>query len=218
MFKNQNDNKDFVFMHCFKKLQGCKKWDTLCLTLHKDGEGNGPKSAGGASTGPPSCNKKAKVEKNVAPALAAMDASLEKMISSFTTENKEAADRAADVWKSILDKQDMKIALERERVEAAKMEAHAAAMKATNEAKQLSLAKMTQESKILMADIKNMDPLAMAWHEMIRDRISQEVMAARVAFVAPPTTVVPEPVMEVPPMLTPDDAVFPVDSPSPPFA
>jgi hypothetical protein len=84
-------------------------------------------------------------------------------------------------------------------VEAAKMEAHAATMKATNEANQLSLAKMTQEAKILMADLNTMDPLARAWHEMIRDRISQEVMAARAAsasvpapvpptFVAPPAT------------------------------
>jgi hypothetical protein len=49
-------------------------------------------------------------------------------------ENKEAEDRAAVVWKAILDKQDMKIELERGKVEVAKMEAHAAAMKATNEA------------------------------------------------------------------------------------
>ncbi|KAK1590122.1 hypothetical protein QYE76_037428 [Lolium multiflorum] len=108
------------------------------------------------------------------------------MITSFSVENKEAADRAAVVWKAILDKQDAKIELERERVEAAKMEAHAAAMKATNEATQLSLAKMSQESKILMADMEKMGPLARAWHEMYRERISQEVMAARAASASPP--------------------------------
>jgi hypothetical protein len=64
-------------------------------------------------------------------------------------------------------------------MEAAKMEAHAAAMKATNGATHLSLAKMTQESKILMADMAKMDPLARAWHEMHRERIGQEVLAAR---------------------------------------
>jgi hypothetical protein len=53
--------------------------------------------------------------------------------------------------------------LEREKVEAAKMESHAAAMKATNEATQLLLANMTQESKILMANMAKMDPLARAW-------------------------------------------------------
>ncbi|KAK1649438.1 hypothetical protein QYE76_067243 [Lolium multiflorum] len=123
-------------------------------------------------------NKKAKAKRNAAPILAAMDASLETMITSFSAENKEATDRAVVVWKAILDKQDMKIELEREKVEAAKMEAHAASMKATNEATQLSLAKMSQESKILMDDMEKMDPLARAWHEMYRERIGQEVMAA----------------------------------------
>ncbi|KAK1681513.1 hypothetical protein QYE76_042361 [Lolium multiflorum] len=132
----------------------------------------------GASTGRPIGNKKAMAERNAAPVLAAMDASIEKMITSFSVENKEAADRAAVVWKAILDKQDMKIELERERVEVAKMEAHAATMKDTKEATQLSLAKMSQESKILMPDMEKMDPLARAWHEMYGERIGQEVMAA----------------------------------------
>jgi hypothetical protein len=35
-------------------------------------------------------------------------------------------------------------------------------MKATNEATQFSLAKMSQQSKILMADMDKMDPLARA--------------------------------------------------------
>ncbi|KAK1617892.1 hypothetical protein QYE76_023409 [Lolium multiflorum] len=132
MYKHQHEDKDFPFMHCYKKLQSCKKWDDLLHTLLKDGE-DGPVDLASASTGHPIGNKKAKAERNAAPVLEAMDASIEKMITSFLVENKEAADRAAVVWKEILDKQDMKIELDRERVEAAKMEAHAAAMKATNE-------------------------------------------------------------------------------------
>ncbi|KAK1697187.1 hypothetical protein QYE76_013884 [Lolium multiflorum] len=171
-------------MHCFNKLQGCKKWDDLRHTLNKDGV-EGPVDSAGASTRRPIGNKKAKTERNTAPALAAMNASLKKMITSFSMENKEAADRAAVVWNAILDKQDMKIELEREKVEAAKMEAHAAAMKATNEATQLSLAKMSQQSKILMADMEKMDPLARAWHEMYHERIAQEVLAVQDASVSP---------------------------------
>ncbi|KAK1692379.1 hypothetical protein QYE76_009076 [Lolium multiflorum] len=140
-------------------------------TLHKDGV-EGPVDPAGASTGRPIGNKKAKAERNAAPVLAAMDASLEKMITSFSVENKEDADRAVVMWKIILDKQDMQIELEREKVEAA---THAAAMQATNEATQLSLAKMSQESKILMADMEKMDPLTRAWHEMYRERIDQEL-------------------------------------------
>ncbi|KAK1643387.1 hypothetical protein QYE76_061192 [Lolium multiflorum] len=202
-----------------------------------DGE-DGPVDPTGASTGRPISNKNAKAERNATPVLAAMDASIEKMITSFLVEIKEAADRAAVVWKVILDKQDMKIELERERVEAAKMEAHAAAMKATNEATQLSLAKMSQESKILMADMEKMDLLAWAWHEMYRERIGQEVMAARAAsaslsapstimspptpstfmsppapstFMPPPATVDPIAATELPPGLTTDEEVVEVE-------
>jgi hypothetical protein len=52
------------------------------------------------------------------------------------------------------------------------MEAHAADMKATNEATQLSLVKMIQISKNLMMDMRKMNPLAMAWHKMYRELIS----------------------------------------------
>jgi hypothetical protein len=112
-------------------------------------------------------------------------------------------------------------------MEAAKMEAHAAAMKATNGATHLSLAKMTQESKILMADMAKMDPLARAWHEMHREHIGQEVLAARGAsasmiasapstfmppsapstFMPPSAPVEPVPTMEVPPVLADDEDV-----------
>jgi hypothetical protein len=54
-------------------------------------------------------------------------------------------------------------------------------MKATNEAMQLSLAKMTRESKILMANMATMDQLARAWHEMYRERIGKEVLTAQAA-------------------------------------
>ncbi|KAK1631210.1 hypothetical protein QYE76_005525 [Lolium multiflorum] len=177
MYKHQHEDKDLPFMHCFNKLQGCKKWDDVRHTLNKNGK-DGPVDPAGTSTGRPIGNKKAKAERNAVRHWPPWTPPIEKMISSFSMENKEAADRAAVVWKAILDKQDMKIELEREKVEAAKMEAHAAAMKATNEATQLSLAKMSQESKILMADMEKMDPLARASHEMYREPIGQEVLAA----------------------------------------
>ncbi|KAK1610169.1 hypothetical protein QYE76_033842 [Lolium multiflorum] len=44
---------------------------------------------------------------------------------------------------------------------------------------------MSQESKILMADMEKMDPLARAWHEMYRERIGQEVMRRGCVGVSP---------------------------------
>ena len=147
MYKSQNGGKDFTFMHCFKKLEGCKKWDAIRLTLNKDCVGeDGPVTAATASVGRPIGNKKAKAERNAVPGLAAMDASFDKMMSSFSTENKAAADRQAAIWSAILQKQDQKMALEKERVEAAKMEAAATTIKVSNEAIYLSLAKMIQEA------------------------------------------------------------------------
>jgi hypothetical protein len=69
---------------------------------------------------------------------------------------------------------------------------------------------MTQESKILMADMVAMDPFAKAWHKMYRERIGKEVLAAQAAaatsviasapatFMSPLAPVEPVPAMEVP--------------------
>jgi hypothetical protein len=47
---------------------------------------------------------------------------------------------------------------------------------------------MTRESKILMADMTTMDPLARGWHQMYRDRIGKEVMAAQAATESIPSS------------------------------
>jgi hypothetical protein len=47
------------------------------------------------------------------------------------------------MWKAMLDKQDVKIGLEREKVEAVKMESQTDKMKAMNEVSNIALAKMT---------------------------------------------------------------------------
>jgi hypothetical protein len=116
------------------------------------------------------------------------------------------------MWKAMLEKQDVKIGLEREKVEAAKMEAQAGVMKSMNETTQLSLAKMTQESKILMAYMVSIDPLARAWHAMYRERIGKEVMVAQ-ATAASMVASTPSTHMHAPsymPTTTSTDMVAPV--------
>ncbi|MFY0277365.1 hypothetical protein, partial [Escherichia coli] len=88
--------------------------------------------------------------------------------------------------------------------------------------------KMTQEAQILMADLEKMDPLARAWHELYRDKISKEVMAAQAAQAAsmapsasmpppasmPPAAVVQRvPAMGEPPATTEDDDIVEVQPP-----
>ncbi|KAK1618989.1 hypothetical protein QYE76_024506 [Lolium multiflorum] len=105
---------------------------------------------------------------------------------------------------------------------------------------------MSQESKILMANMENMDLLARAWYEMYRERIGQEVLAPRPAsasmtplapstfmtppapstfmpppapsmFMPPPTTVDPVAAMELLSGLIDDENVVKVEPPMTPF-
>jgi hypothetical protein len=44
IYKSENEDKDFAFMQCIKKLEGCKKWNGVLLSLNDgkiggDGEG-----------------------------------------------------------------------------------------------------------------------------------------------------------------------------------
>jgi hypothetical protein len=70
------------------------------------------------------------------------------------------------------------LALERERVQAAKIEAEATLIKAKNDAKSFGLTKMVEEAKILSMSLEGMDPLTKTWYMIIRDRIMKELMSA----------------------------------------
>jgi hypothetical protein len=158
-----------------------------------------------------------KAERSEAPALATIDASVKKMVSSFTAKNKDMDERGT----AMLDKKDVKIGLEREKVEAAKIEAQAGMVKSMNEAANIVLAKMTQEVNILMADMSTMDPLARAWHEMYCKMIGEEVMAAQVVAVAsatPPVIAAEPPVVDAqPPVIGVEPDVMDVALPLTPF-
>jgi hypothetical protein len=65
LYKSENEDKDFPMMHCFKNLEGCKKWDQVRHTLNdgKTGE-EGPLPTASATAGRPGGNKRAKAERN----------------------------------------------------------------------------------------------------------------------------------------------------------
>ena len=63
MYKAADEDKSFTMMHCFKKLQGCKKWDKVRADLNNGRGEDGPMPASNASVGRPIGNKKAKAEK-----------------------------------------------------------------------------------------------------------------------------------------------------------
>jgi hypothetical protein len=92
----------------------------------------------------------------------------------------------------MMETQQEKLKLEREKVGSAKLEAQATMLKAMNESTNVALAKIKEEAKILQEDMSTMDPLARAWYMMYRDRIGKELMSTQAATA---------PAMEEPPVM-----------------
>jgi hypothetical protein len=82
------------------------------------------------------------------------------------------------MWKKIKETQREKLALERERFQAAKIDAKATLIKAKNDGKSFELTKMVEDVKILLMPLEGMDPLTKSWYMMIRDWIGKELMNA----------------------------------------
>jgi hypothetical protein len=91
---------------------------------------------------------------------------------------KELYDRSDAMWKKIKETQREKLALERERFQAAKIDAEATLIKAKNDGKSFELTKMVEDVKILLMPLEGMDPLTKSRYMMIRDRIGKELMNA----------------------------------------
>jgi hypothetical protein len=104
----------------------------------------------------------------------------------------ELYDRSDARWKEIKETQKEKLALERERVQAAKIEAEATLIKAKNDAKSFELTKMVEEAKIVSMPLEGMDPLTKTWYMIILDRIAKELMSAHVPPVEELPVVQPE--------------------------
>jgi hypothetical protein len=75
-------------------------------------------------------------------------------------------------------------------------------LKVMNESSNVALAKMKEETKILMADMSTMDPLARAWYMMYHGHIGKEVMDAQAAAAAAAMT------MPMPTMLVMDQSAM----------
>jgi hypothetical protein len=118
LYKTENEDKDFTLMHCFKKLEGCKKWDRVRRTLNdgKTGGEEGPLPFLAASVGRPIGNKKAKAERNAGSSIAEIDVSINMFVDSMNANTKELHERSETRWKQIREAQREKLVLERERV------------------------------------------------------------------------------------------------------
>jgi hypothetical protein len=200
MYKRENEGKEFTMMHYFQKLQGYNKWDRVRRTLNEGKTGEeGATPTVPSSEGCPTRTKKAKADRNAGSFGGGFEASVGMFVDSMNANSKELYDRSDARWMEIKETQKEKLALERERVLAAKIEAEATLIKAKNNAKSFELTKMVEEAKILSMPLEGMDPLTKAWYMMIHDRIAKELMSAHEPAVEEPRVVQPD--VEEPPVV-----------------
>jgi hypothetical protein len=121
MYKAENKGKQFNMMHCFQK-QGCNKWDRVRRTLNEGKTGEeGPILEAPSSAGCPIGTKKGNADRNVGSSGSGFEAGIGVFVDSMNTNSKELYDRSDARWKEIKETQKEKLALERERVLAAKI-------------------------------------------------------------------------------------------------
>jgi hypothetical protein len=193
MYKRENEEKEFTMMHCFQKLQGCNKWDRVWRTLNESKTGeDGAIPAVPSSDGRPTGTKQAKADRNAGSSGGGFKAGVGMFVDSMNANSKELYNKSDTRWKEIKETQKEKLALERERVLAAKIEAEATLIKAKNDAKSFELTKMVEEAKILSMPLEDMDPLTKTWYMIIRDRIAKDLMSAHEPVMEEPRVVQPE--------------------------
>jgi hypothetical protein len=104
--------------------------------------------------------KKAKAAKQAgSSATSGIDAFISLMVESISINSKETCKRSDSRWKSMMETQQEKLMLEREKVEATKLKDQATMRKAMNESTNIVLAKMKEEANILQADMSTIAKL-----------------------------------------------------------
>jgi hypothetical protein len=158
IYKRENEGKEFTMIHYFQKLQGCNKWDRVWHTLNEGKTGEeGAIPVAPSFEGRPTGTKKAKADRNAGSSGGGFEAGVGMFVDSMNANSKELYDRSDASWKEIKKTQKGKLALERERVLAAKIEAKDTLIKVKNDAKSFELTKMVEEAKILSMPLEGMD-------------------------------------------------------------
>jgi hypothetical protein len=171
MYRADNEDIEFKFIHVFRRIEKCDKWAMVRASLGKgkDGAFNPTAPLLAAGQGRPKMgNKKAKQAREDVPAMERLQSSIEKCIAVVVTnymtrEEKEAAREVKFVarWDKMFEKQEVKIDL---------LKTNVAAIKTKED-----LALLTADTSLMCAEVK-------AWHKAQCDIILAEMRPP------PPTT------------------------------
>ena len=111
----RNGGTQFAFMHCYTKLKRCPKWRQARLRLGTNADGTDDLAAPLAtSAGRPIGNKRAKAALGAAACADKTAASIDKYIAGVSTSMATRAEKSEKRWKTIFQKQDEKVMIDKE--------------------------------------------------------------------------------------------------------
>jgi hypothetical protein len=175
MYHTDNEDVEFKFIHVFKRIEKCDKWDLVRASLGKgkDVAFDPPTSLSAARQGRPELgNKKAKQAREDAPAMERLQSSIEKCIAGVAMnyaawEEKEVAreEKFDAWWDKMFEKQEVKIGL---------LNTNVAAIK-----RKVDLALLTTDTSSICAEVK-------AWHKAQCDMILAKIQLPPSATSTPP--------------------------------
>jgi hypothetical protein len=181
MYRDDNEDVEFKFIHVFKRIEKCDKWAMVRASFGKEKDvafnPTAPLPAAGQGR-PEMGNKKAKQAREDAPAMERLQSSIEKCITGVATnyaarEEKEAAREVKfDArWDKMFEKQEVKIDL---------LKTNVAAIK-----KKEDLALLTADTSSMCAEVK-------AWHKVQCDIILAEMRPPSATSTTTPASNPPE--------------------------
>ena len=160
----RNGGTQFAFIHCYTKLKRSPKWRQARLRLGTNADGTDDLAAPLAtSAGRPIGNKRAKDALGAAACADKTAASIDKNIAGVSTSMATRAEKSDERWKTIFQKQDEKIAVDKE-------------IAVVNKRK--------EDLKILTANTTGYDAATLEAHNYFRDIILQEIADRRAADIA----------------------------------
>ncbi|KAE8783832.1 putative methionyl-tRNA synthetase [Hordeum vulgare] len=103
MYRADNEDKKFMFLHVFSRIDPCEKWREVRLALDKAKETYNPDaSAPAAAVGRPDGTKKARVARDAAPAAQRLQASIEQCFAGVKSSAARRQEKFDARWSTLM--------------------------------------------------------------------------------------------------------------------
>nr|XP_020181785.1 MARCKS-related protein 1-A-like [Aegilops tauschii subsp. strangulata] len=192
MFRQDNSDQEFKFLHVFSRIESCEKWRECLIAMAKAKETYKPDTpAPTAAEGHLDGNKRAKAARDTSPAAERLQSSIEQCITDAKNNTAKREEKSDARWPALMTKQDVKLDFLRTNVAAKKRNTNLAFLTA--------------------ADMSTMDEQVKAWYLAERGLILNQMPGPAATAASTPT---PSPSTEATPMMSPSTEAAPMPSPS----